>query len=346
MRIVHAPTDLGMRAVSLSAAERSLGHDTTVIVRMAGVHRSGAVSELHSDNPLVRAWRMLGALWTTLRADLIILNSGTSLVDSSRWGLELLDLRLYRLLRKRVVMTYQGCDVRMCDGCPVREFIPATEICVNVPAGMGYDDFDRAKQRRLARTLPAATLLQGITPDLCRSHPRIRYSPHVKSLPELASVPARDPGSRLRIAHMPKPHIKGTPFIMDTLAKLGNDIEIILIDGMPWREALSAVASCDLVVDQVLSGWYGGISVEAALLGVPSIARIDSSLLQFVPQDMAADLPVIALSERTDLLGAVTNLVRDRSLLQREADRCRRSALRFHDAVHIARGILEDSGAA
>jgi hypothetical protein len=344
MRIVHVPTDLGMRGYSLSQAEQRLGHDSQVIVRMAGVHQSGAVAPLQTPNRLVSAWRWLRAMVRTLRADVVMANSGHSLVDFPTRSLHLLDLPVYKAMGKKVVVTFQGCDVRPCQGCPVRAALPEGVDCVNLPAGSTYDQFDELKAVRFARWSKYADAMLGITPDLCHT-PGVRYSPHAKWVGEAADAvdrAERTPGT-LRVAHMPRRLNKGTewfePRMREFCAEFQGRVEYVPITDMPWAQALRTLASCDVLVDQLIVGWYGGISVEAALLGTVPVAYIDPALLRYVEEPMRDDLPVLALSSREELFATLRALLDDPEALRAEAERCRRSALAYHDAQVVAEDL-------
>jgi hypothetical protein len=348
-RIVHLPTDLGMRGYSLSRAEQAQGLDSTFVVRVASVHQSGAARPLRTGNRLVSAWRWLRALVRVLRADVVMANSGASLVDFPRVGVHLADVPVYRALGKRVVVTFQGCDVRPCDGCPVRAALPAGETCLNVPAGSTYASFDAYKAERLGRWKGGAHAILGITPDLCRTE-GVRYTPHAKWMEESAPPPRapRAPGDPrpLRVAHMPKAHIKGSEWVEPRLRELCEErpgqVEYVPIAGLGWAEAMSLLTSCDVLVDQVLMGWYGGISVEAALLGVVPIAWVDPEVLGHVDPALAANLPVLALDRKEDLLPALRRLLDDPHALRAEAERCHRSARANHDASVVAAQLARE----
>ncbi len=346
MKIIHAPTDLGMRAVSLSEAERTLGHTSKVFVRAPSVHVSGVVDTLYHPSKLVFAARLAAAVFECARSDIVMLNAGSSLVDFGYAHAQLMDVTLYRLLKKRVVTTFQGCDVRLCETCPVRKHLGPAQQCSGVPKGLKYSTFDKLKLQRLARLSEASTTLLGITPDLCLSSNRVQYSPHAKSSKKIGSIkatPRRD-GSVFRIAHMPKRHHKGSEIIEPVIRNFCKEhpgaVEYRPIRGMSWSAALRTIASSDLVVDQVLTGWYGGVSVEAALLGVPSLVRIENQLLRFVPAAMRAHLPVVALQHADQLHDMLSRFFYDREMVQREGERCRQNARTFHNPVVVAKDIL------
>ena len=78
-------------------------------------------------------------------------------------------------------------------------------------------------------------------------------------------------GGPIRIAHAPT-HFgaKGTSFVLAAIAELraaGVAFEFDLIQGVSHDEAIARIAQCDLFIDQLLAGWYGGAAVEAMMLG-------------------------------------------------------------------------------
>ena len=349
-KVVHLPADLGMRAYSLSQVERASGLESYMIVRSRGVHNSDWVEPLYSSNPIVYGWRLLRAFLKSSKADVIMANAGTSLIDFPRLHLELMDVALYRLLGKRLIVTYQGCDIRLCESCPIRASLEAqalSETCVNVPLGFTYRKFDRLKLKRFKVWSRYADVILGITPDLCLME-GIVYSPHAKLLDalELKATKNEDQGdSKVRIAHMPKKHVKGSEWIEQQLETLcvnfPNEVEYVPIEGLAWKDCLKVLSSCDILIDQVLQGWYGGISVEAALLGVFPIAYVNPDFLRFVPDNMRNDLPVLALEDKVDLLHVLEQLISCRDGILQEAARCRQSALKFHEAKAVAQRIIE-----
>jgi len=348
MKIVHAPTDLGMRAVSLSEIEQLLGCESKVIVRAPGVHVSGMVHDIYSRNRFKFAIRLFLAIKESISADLVMLNAGSSLLDFGYFGLELKDLYLYRLFNKRVITTFQGCDVRMCEMCPVRRFVSDGIVCANVPKELSYNAFDRLKQRRLDKLSNVSEKLLGITPDLCRSDTRIQYMPHVKIVKQVGENKNKNNPTikKIRIGHMPKHH-KGTKYIEKIVSSLqskyNEKFTYVPITGLPWVEALELMSSCDLLIDQMLMGWYGGISVEAAFLGLPSVCYVDMDLLQYVPEVMKKRLPVVAIEHRECLYDSLKELILHPEQLVLESKRCRENVEEFHDPIKIVKLILNQN---
>lgn len=350
-KIAHFPTDLGMRAYSLCKAERELGLDSWVIIRYIGSHSSDSFSVLYSPNPILYTWRLLRAFQRNLEADIIMANAGSSLFDFNSNGLNLLDIPIYKSLGKRIFVTYQGCDIRLCEYCPVRISLPKSLFCPNMQYS-SYKNFDRVKLRKLNIWMRYADAILGITPDLCLID-GIEYTPHAKylyNINDIVTEKGKNECHKIRICHMYKAgipgagYLKGTQLIENTLkailVKYPNNVEYIPFSGLSWENCLKFITTCDILIDQVVMGWYGGISVEASLSGTLPVAYIDKSLLRFVPRDMRDNLPVMALEDKNQLFSVLEGLILNRDKLYQETIRCYHSALTFHEAKNVARQII------
>ena len=85
-------------------------------------------------------------------------------------------------------------------------------------------------------------------------------------------------GRELVVAHAPTDRdVKGTRHVVeavDSLRSEGVALRLDLIEGVTRSEVLERLAAADLVVDQLLMGWYGAFAVEAMAIGRPVFAHI------------------------------------------------------------------------
>ncbi|MBI4175368.1 glycosyltransferase family 1 protein, partial [Candidatus Berkelbacteria bacterium] len=113
------------------------------------------------------------------------------------------------------------------------------------------------------------------------------------------------------IAHAPSNRqVKGTPAIIEAVAKLereGEPITLNLIEGKTHEETLRQFADADLVIDQLIIGWYGSVSVEAMALGRPVICYLDPLLVKLSGLN---DLPIVSANE-TDCTAVLRDLLHD-----------------------------------
>ena len=84
--------------------------------------------------------------------------------------------------------------------------------------------------------------------------------------------------------------------MLDAIARLqaeGSALELLLVEKLSHAEARRVYERADLLVDQLLAGWYGGLAVELMALGKPVVCYIRESDLKFIPPQMQQDLPII-----------------------------------------------------
>lgn len=65
---------------------------------------------------------------------------------------------------------------------------------------------------------------------------------------------------------------KGTEYIIKAVNELKNEgykVNLILIENMPHKKVIEYYKNSDIVIDQLLIGWYGMVSIEGMALGKP-----------------------------------------------------------------------------
>jgi glycosyltransferase involved in cell wall biosynthesis len=144
------------------------------------------------------------------------------------------------------------------------------------------------------------------------------------------------------VAHAPSDRqVKGTRHVEEAVAKLqreGHRVRLDLIEGVTRDEVLARVVQADVVVDQLLIGWYGAFAVEAMALGRPVLAYVRED----EPEDnpFGAELPIVrttAAALADDLLALAGDGKRRLEL----GAAGRRFVEEHHDPRRIARIVLE-----
>ena len=72
--------------------------------------------------------------------------------------------------------------------------------------------------------------------------------------------------------------VKGTERVVEAVEQLrgeGIPLELELVEGRPHAEARKAYERADILVDQLLVGWYGAVAVELMALGRPVVCFMD-----------------------------------------------------------------------
>jgi hypothetical protein len=123
-------------------------------------------------------------------------------------------------------------------------------------------------------------------------------------MPAVTAVRAREPGQPLVVAHAPNHgHFKGTKYVLQAVERLqaeGEQIELRLVQGVPNTEVLRLFAQADVVLDQLVGGFYGYTALEAMALGKPVISYVRS------PDLALPGCPIINATPNT-----ITQVLRD-----------------------------------
>jgi hypothetical protein len=172
----------------------------------------------------------------------------------------------------------------------------------------------------------------------------LHFVPEAEVLPrviDLAAWPEQGPSQREVpvVLHVPSRRgTKGTDLILAGLERLraaGVPFEQRLLEGVPHAEAMRAIADADVVVDNVLTGDYEVVSMEAMASSRVAVANIGPSV-----RDAFPDAPVWSLDPDT-FDARMTQLLTDGALRHDLAARGRAYVARVHDAPVIARRLVD-----
>lgn len=256
------------------------------------------------------------------------------------------DLPLLAAMGKTLAVTWQGDDARQHD-----RSLELFELSIAKALGDTYylAGSDEWKRRAIAAFARYARLHYALNPDLIHVLP-----PHAKFLPYASfdplsiapAPPSRDIWRPLVFVHAPSHRgAKGTEHVLaaeQTLKKEGLSFELRLIEGVPRDDAMARYGEADVVIDQLLAGWYGGFGVEAMALAKPLIAYLREDDLPALDIQMRAALPVTSATPAT-----ITDVMRRFILMSRGELHSRGLASRtfverWHDPRTLAARTLDD----
>jgi hypothetical protein len=227
-----------------------------------------------------------------------------------------LELKLLRLLKRRIVCVYHGSDARP----PFLDAqIMATDRRVSIQ-----------RCAELTRAQKANVLLMDSFADAvvdnplsAHFHERSIVNWHAIGVPSVVPLDGATPElpanhQTIRILHSPShPETKGTELIrraIDGLRASGSPIEYAEVVGVPHETVLTEIGKSDFVVDQAFSDVpMAGFATEAAALGRPAIVGGfggDAFRATIRPDQM----PPVVYTDPNDLEGAIGRLVADRGL--------------------------------
>ena len=372
MRVLHCPTDTGGNPGGLSRAERKVGLDSWSITFRQSYfdYEFDEVLWQNKQNYITGELKRWSLLLRAMRDfDVIHFNFGRSIMphwisqetlrrniknpflrrlyDAYAYFFELKDIPLLRKAGKGIVVTYQGSDARQVGYC--RENFDIT--FANEPEYEHYlPENDAHRRRQIATFAKYADRIYALNPDLLRVLPQhARFMPYAHiDLNDWRISPERGypQNPSPLIVHAPTHrHIKGTPYILDAVNRIkaeGVAFEFMLVEGLSNKEARKLYEKADLLVDQLLTGWYGGLAVEFMALGKPVICYIRQDDLVFIPEEMKKELPIINAIPATIYEVLKEWLIRRRNELAEKGRIGRVYVEKWHDPLKIAKELKSE----
>lgn len=276
--------------------------------------------------------------------DVFHFNFGSSLLDMGKFGFPLLDLPFYSS-KGKIVVTYNGCDARQKYPTMARTPFSACHD-PNCYGGICIDKrYDQLKKDRIKKFDKYADVIFALNPDLLHFLPkRAQFLPYtIANWDKIQVVPEKDVrDSPITIVHAPTNRgAKGTDIILNALEKIQltykDRVKITLVENIPHSEAIKKYAEADLIIDQILIGWYGAFAIEAMKMGKPVIAYICEDDLSFIPPKMAeaCDTAVINANPYT-LYDVIETIIQDPDILKGYRNRGLAYVNRWHDPISIA----------
>lgn len=356
-RVFLGPVEIAGYYRALEQGLRSIGIEATAVDRSDHPHRYGADSarpprlvrpaifarrRLAQGGPAAAFWKQANRaawlavfIWAIWRFDVFVFGFGESFF-------RLRDLRILKILGKRIIMVFHGSDLRppYMDGPTMgegsgRSIAECAAIAV------------RSKQRVRHLERYADTVI---------SHPLYSHyleRPYVRALaigvplldiPQVVERPAM-PDGRVRILHSPShPLAKGTPRVreaVDALVAQGLPIDYVEVSGQPNAVVLRELLKADVVVDQLYSDTaMAGFATEAASVGRPVIVgSCDwAEIRRVIPEDEVG--PVLAC-DADGVEDAIRALVTDATLRRELGDRARSFVAIHADSTAVAQRFMQ-----
>lgn len=331
MRILHAPTNIAGQPHVLSRALRRLGHESDVLATER--HAFGYPQDIlfnfdHLRTPWRQVRKGVGLAGLLRRYDVFHFYYGESLLAAHR------DVPFLRKAGKRIVFHFRGCDIRM----RAQALARPVSACLDCPAPCRCDPL-KEELRDAAWRLADHVLVA--TPDLLESVPGAELVMQAIDLAEWPELPPRrEPQRPFIILHAPSdPVIKGTAYVERAVSALqaeGYPVELRLLQRRPHTEIRTAFAEADIVIDQLLLGWYGNFSIEAMACGRPVVAFIRDDL-----PALAGYAPPIRSATPDSVQHVLAELVENVTLRRSLADAGREYVGRVHAPERIAKRLVE-----
>lgn len=347
MKVLHLPTSVGGNSWGLAQGERALGLDSQVLYVTSNRLNYPSDINLKLDQIHSRLLRELKLLRTFLdirnKYDVYNFNFGSSLIDLPRFNLYRVDLPFYSK-KARLFATYNGCDARQKYPTMKRTTVSACHDpgCYHGICNSGA--LDALKQQVIAHMAKYVKHIWALNPDLLYFLPTQKSSflPYSVSLGNSALARPDVTKRALNIVHAPtNPEAKGTRHILGAIEALrknhGVKFNFQLVQNVSHEQALNIYKKADLIIDQVLTGWYGAVAIEVMTMGKPVICRISQEDLHFLPPAMAGEvLQAFIPGEPENLIKVIGKTLEDREYLREKSEAALEYARKWHSPLYVA----------
>lgn len=347
MKVLHLWKDIAGNSWGLSRGERALGLQSDLLIHAGSSFNYPADINLRLDRfdgyKIQYFLRFFEFLKFRKKYDVFHFNGGASFLHRTDFSfLNQSELPFYPKHAKLFV-TYNGCDARQKYPTMART---QTAACHNANCYGGLCNsgkVDEERRRGIAKMTRFVQHMWALNPDLLYFLPKEKASFLPYTVADFA--PQSHPPKmkkKMIVAHAPtNQEVKGSKYVLEALHQLQqkypDHIEMLLVEGKPNQTALEMYRQADLVIDQLLIGWYGAFAVEAMLMGKPVIARIALSDLHFIPAEMAKDLnETIINANPTTLYAVLEECLQNRTLLQEKGKASLAYATNWHHPEYVA----------
>jgi hypothetical protein len=340
MRVLHLPLNIASQMDVLVRAQNDLGlHARGLAINPVSMVSSDSLEALRVDRRTNWAYRASGLrnLPHVLRAihwaDVLHWHFGECALPRN------FDLKIATWLKKPGVVEFWGSDIRIAE--IESEMYPSYARARSLNL---YPHADSRAESAARQKLFASAGCECIVSDpVLRPHLQANLFSALHSsnrsidLAEFQPNYPRADNTRPMIVHNPSNRlVKGTAAVLAAIEALRGrfDFDFRLITNLPQRDALQLVRECDLLIDQVILGTYGLVSIEAMAFGKPAVCQINSLLLdRYMP-----DCPIVNANP-DNLAEVLAGLLTDGQRRHDLGRRGRAYVEKYHDSHQIARQL-------
>lgn len=153
---------------------------------------------------------------------------------------------------------------------------------------------------------------------------------------------SKDNGN-LKILHAPNHrHIKGTDYFIDAVNSLkeeGYPVELLILERLSNEKIKEAMASADVVADQLIIGWYAMFAIEAMALGKPVICYLRDDLIRLYENAQLIDegeIPIINCTVE-NVKDKIKDLIQNRESLKNIGELSQKYVRKHHSTNAIGK---------
>ncbi|RXK03729.1 hypothetical protein CRV02_00620 [Arcobacter sp. CECT 8989] len=340
MNILHLPTSVGGNSWGLSQAENTISLNSKVLIDSDNWlnYDYDICLNLEKKNKLSQILTRIKTFFQINgKYDVYHFNYGSTLIDFINYDVHLLDLPFYK---GKKIITYNGSDARQNLNKLKNKYID--EI---------YElyTYNNIKQnlrlkKRIQKVSKNVDHIFALNPDLMYFLPsdKTSFLPYTIAGWDKINYNNYFIDEKIKIVHSPtNREVKGSKYILEALSNLQkkySNVDIEIIENIPYSEALKKYNEAHIVIDQVLIGWYGAFGVEVMKMGKPLAVYIREEDLKFIPSDMAKELLSSVINIKNDNIEKILSYyIENKELLYEKSNLVQKYVNYWHCPNRIAK---------
>ena len=175
------------------------------------------------------------------------------------------------------------------------------------------------------------------TPDLLGFAPDAVWVANPVTKHGLTKIERND--NKIIIGHAPTNRLwKGTEHFlraMKSIKRYYQNVEMLLIENVPYQQALEMYQLCDIMVDAVELGWYGVLTSEVQAMGIPVCEKLIANT-KYLPEASG-----IVNVTKDSLEKKLRVLIEDEELRNRLGQEGKMYVEKYHNNETINKRIME-----
>ncbi len=323
MRIVHAPTEIAGQMGTLIYGLRKLGHEAL------GYNWFRSYLNYQSSHVInTEAYELKKIIDPILRhTDIFHFHNGNSFLVGNA------DIPLLHDAGKKMVMHHWGNDVRTAERSKLLNKYP-------IPTSYLTDEKITDRLKLLSRYIRHAIVQDyELYPHVSDYYEHVHVIPLAVNVHNIPYAYPSDKSNQPTIIHAPtNREFKGSEYVEKAIADLNGKVPFNYrtIEKMSHDEAMKQYLKADIIIDQILCGTYGMLSVEAMAMGKVVVAYVRDDVRAQIPYE----LPIVTASPDT-IRDVLLELVQNPEKRRQIGIAGRNFVKRYHAVEQVVPKILK-----
>lgn len=283
-------------------------------------------------NPILRKiQKSMLILKMILRYDYFIFSAEGTLLPKFK------DVKIFNKFGKKCIVIFTGCDVRMPENVAQFKWNCCKECDSDYKMHVGCIlDTKPAKTKRIEDAFDLIVCPEEAALSLIKKSFNVLFPVNPELFKKNIIPKTRE---KLRILHAPSNEVyKGTKYILKAIENLKPkyDFEFRKVSNISIDELYKEIEEADIVIDQMLGGFYGVFATEAMAMNKPVVCYMRPDLWEKIK----SHCPVINANP-DNLEDILENLLKNSDSLKAIGLKSREYVEKYHDAKVIAEQYLK-----